>query len=330
MIRLVPGALVLVLAGCPKQGATPSPSPQAGAGCPSASDVFVASYVSQEPGKGRSGWVLPLHARPFDGSAEVAEYASIDAGAAAAAGVPAAPSGTLWLATADGAPCQARVGNYYVAKIDGPPASVSYGVELEGCPAPRNPEEAGGIVLVSEQAPTGCRFEVPQPIAGRLGEMDSAKQWQRPKQESPLPPPLVAALPDNTCVAPACEKLWAFAAVTIGGQPVAWTGAVNWLQTGEADPCTWPAERESGFWIPSGDRAVKVTEGQDHPLPLVAVLADGSGAKVALAEANGQYVTYDLAPGRATLGHRIVWMLAPDEAWEVIDHLGPICDEDGP
>jgi hypothetical protein len=58
------------------------------------------------------------------------------------------------------------------------------------------------------------------------------------------------------------------------------------------------------------------------------VLADGGGAKVALAEANGQYATYDLAPGKATLGHRIVWMLAPAQAWEAIDHLGPVCDDD--
>lgn len=327
MIRLAPCALVLALAACPKQATTPGP--QAGAGCPSASGVFVASYVSQEPGKGRSGWVLPLFASPLDATAEVADYANIDAAAAAAAGVPAAPRGTLWLATASGAPCQATVGRHYMAKIEGPPASLSYGIELDGCPAPRNPDEAGGIVLVSDQAPTGCRFEVPQPIAGRLGEMDANKQWQRPTQESPLPAPLLAALPDKECVAPACEKLWAFAAVTLDGQPVAWTGALNWLQVGnEADQCTWPAERESGFWIPSGDRAVKVTEGQDHPLPLVAVLADGGGAKVALAEANGQYATYDLAPGRATLGHRIVWMLAPDEAWQAIDHLGPICEDD--
>jgi hypothetical protein len=285
--------------------------------------------VQQEAGKGRSGWAVPLHVTALSG--DVPDYASIDAAAASAAGVPAAPTGPLWLATATGAPCQAKVGGYYAAKIEGPPASVSYGFELDGCAAPKNPDEAGGIVLASQQAPTGCRFEVPQPIAGRLGDTDAkTKRWQAPTKESPLPKPVSDTLPQKTCTAPACETLWAFAAVTIDGQPVAWTGAVNWLQiNNEPDQCAWQAERVSGFWIASQGAAVKVTEGQEqHSLPLIAVLADGGGAKVALAEANGEYVTYDLSPGRATLGHRVVWMHAPPQAWEAVDHLGPICDED--
>lgn len=326
MIRLVYGCLVLALAACPKKGTTGQP--QTGAGCPAASGVYEASYVSQE--KGRSGWAVPLHAAPLTGDAPA--YASIDAAAASAAGVPAAPTGVLWLATATGAPCQAKIGGYYSAKIEGPPASVSYGIELDGCPAPKNPDEAGGIVLVSEQAPTGCRFEIPQPIAGRLGEMDKAKKWLRPTKESPLPKTLVDAIPQKSCAAPACETLWAFADVKIDGQPVAWTGAINWLQIGtEPDQCAWQAERVSGFWIPASasGAAVKVTEGQEqHSLPLIAVLADGGGAKVALAEANGEYVTYDLGGGRAALGHKVTWMLAPPQAWDAVDHLGPICDED--
>lgn len=325
MIRLATCSLVIALAGCPKQGTTTQVA--AGAGCPTAAGVYVASFASQDPGKGRTGWVVPLHVKPLE--QDVPEYATIDAATASAAGVPAPPAGTPWLATAGAPPCPAKVGSFYAAKIEGTPASVSYGVELDGCPAPKNPEEAGGIVLVSEQAPTGCRFEVPQPIAGRLGDTDAQKKWQRPTKESPLPRSLVDVLPQKACAAPACETLWAFAEVKIDNQPVAWTGAINWLQIGdEPDPCAWQAERESGFWLATPSGPSKVTEGQDHALPLVAVLADGGGAKVALAEANGTYVTYDLAPGRAALGHRIVWMLAPPQAWEAVDHLGPICDED--
>ena len=324
MIRLLYCAVVLALAACPKKGTTTQPT--SGAGCPAASGVYVASYVTQD--KGRSGWAVPLHAAPLTG--DVADYASIDAAAASAAGVPPLPTGTVWLATPDGAPCAAKIGSHYAAKIDGPPASVSYGFELDGCPAPKNPQEGGGIVLVSEQSPGGCRFEIPQPVAGRLGETDKQKKWQHPTKESPLPKPLADAIGDKPCTAPACEKLWAFAEVKIDGQPVAWTGAVNWLQiNNEPDQCAWQAERVSGFWIPSQSAAVKVTEGQEqHSLPLIAVLADGGGGKVALAEANGEYATYDLAQGRATLGHRVTWMLAPPQAWEAVDHLGPICDED--
>jgi hypothetical protein len=298
---------------------------QAGAGCPTAAGVYVGSYASQD--KGRSGWTLPLHAAPLQGDAP--DYASIDAAAASAAGVPAAPTGTLWLATAGALPCQVKVGGFYAAKIEGPPASVSYGVELEGCPAPKNPEEGGALLFVSDQSPTGCRPVIPQPTAGRIGEIDKNKGWQRPTKESPLPKPLVDALPQKQCTAPACETLWAFAEVKQDAQPIAWTGAINWVQIGnEPDHCAWQAERESGFWIATPDGAKKVTEGQEeHSLPLIAVLADGGGVKVALAEANGRYVTYDLSPGRAALGHRIEWMLAPPQAWQAIDSLVP-CDED--
>jgi hypothetical protein len=322
MVRLVYGCLVLALAACPNKGTTAQP--QAGAGCPTASGVYVASYVTQE--KGRNGWAVALHAA--SASADAPGYANIDANAASAAGVPPAPTGTLWLVTPEGR-CKAKVGAYYGEKFEGPQI-ISYGFELDGCPTPKNPDDAGGIVLVSEQEPSGCRIEGPQPIAARLGEMGKDKKWQRPTKETPLPKPLVDAIPQRPCAAPGCETLWAFAEVKIDGQPVAWTGAINWLQIGnEPDQCAWLAERVSGFWIPVQGAAVKVTEGQEqHSLPLLAVLADGGGAKIALAEAAGEYATYDLSPGRAALGHRIVWMVAPPQAWEAVDHLGPICDED--
>ena len=130
MIRLAYCITVLALAACPHKGTT---TQQSGAGCPHASGVFVASYVTQD--KGRSGWAVPLHAAPVSG--EVADYARMDATTASAAGVPRAPTTTVWLATPDAPPCMARVGDYYAAKIEGPPATVSYGFELDGCPAPK-------------------------------------------------------------------------------------------------------------------------------------------------------------------------------------------------
>ena len=330
MMRACSLFLAMSLAGCPaKKSTTPE---AAGAGCPTATNVYVASYVTQEAGKGRSGWVLPLHVVP-GATGDAAAYASIDGAAAQAAGVSGAPTGTPWLVTAAGAPCRATLGKYYAAKLDGPPAAISYGVELEGCAAPANPDEAGGLVLVSDRAPTGCRFEQPHPIAARLGEMDKNKQWQRPTKETPLPP-LTVEHGDKDCVAPACEKLWAFAEVKVDGQPVAWTGAINWLHVGAPDQqCQWQADRESGTWLPTG---VRVTEGQeDHALPLSAVLADGDGAKVWLTEGPGVYATYDVQIGRiassagtqtsrvatAKLGHKITWQLAPPEAWDAVDHL---------
>ncbi len=322
-------ATTLALAACPKKGPDTATTTQTGAGCPAGNGVYIASYVTQDSAKGRSGWVVPLHTNPASGNEP--DYAPADPAAAQAAGVPAAPTGTLWLATGSAQPCRGTLGSLYVAKIEGQggaAASLAYGFELDGCPAPSNPEEGGGIVLVSEQAPTGCRFEAPQPVAARLGEMNAQKQWQRPVKETPIPAAIAPLVPDKQCTAPACEKLWAFAEVKLGDRPVAWTGAVNWLAVGDpAQQCSWPAERFSGFFVPGpGGSAVKITEGQQHPLVLSAVLADGSGAKVLLAEGPGEYATYDLAGGTPKLAHAISWMSAPPDAWEAVDHIGPICE----
>ena len=320
--------LLVALAACPKKQVD-APAPPQGAGCPSATGVYVASFVTQEADKGRTGWVVPLHSMNVEPGAVVADYAAIDEATASASGVPAAPTGTVWLATASGTPCRGTVGRYYAAKIDGPPASISYGFELDGCLAPNNADEAGGIVLVSDQSPTGCRFEVPQPAAARVGTMDGTKHWQRPASEKPIPPELAALIPTKDCKAPGCEMLWAFGEVRIGDRPVAWSGAVNWLTVGAPDkPCAWPTERFSGFFVPAQGGAVKVTEGQDHPLVLSAALADGQGAKVLLAEGPGTYATYDIATGSPTLGRSVTWMIAPPDAWEAIDHIGPVCDSD--
>src|SRR3954464_15853539 len=103
-------ALLLVLAACPpKNTATIAGKPEIpnGPPCPAANGVFTASFVTQD--SGRSGWVMPLHSMQVDPGARehVPEYQNIDASAASASGVPAAPTGTLWLMTAAGAPCKA-------------------------------------------------------------------------------------------------------------------------------------------------------------------------------------------------------------------------------
>lgn len=311
MIRFA--ALLALLTACPaKQSTTPQ---QAAGGCPSANGVYVASYTPQ-------GWSVALHAAPGN----VERYARIDAATASAAGVPAIPTGTLWLATPTAAPCKAKAGSYYASKVDGAQPSASYGFELEGCPPPTQ-DAGGGIVLVSDVDPSGCRFEQPQPVAARLGDMDKQQQWQRPTKETPIPPAIAAAVPAHECTAPACETLWAFGEVKANGATVAWTGAVNWLQVGApAEQCSWPSERFSGFFVPAGDSAVKVSEGQERPLALLAALVDGSGAKVLIADGPGEYATYDLAPGKATLGHRIHYVIVPPEAWNDVDNLGPVCE----
>ena len=337
MMRLS-ATFALLLAGCPapRTGSqSPLPPAVAGAGCPAASDVYAASYLTHEDASdatGRTGWVLPLHDRTVDSIAGQPEYAAIDAATAREAGVPAAPT-NLWLLTPGQAPCQATVGGYYSAVIDGPAPNITYGVALDGCAAPPADQQqaARAIAVVAEQAPTECQLVAPQPVAFRLGDTDAQKAWQRPTKQTPIPPALAAAIPAHDCRAPGCETLWAFVQVDVAGHPVAWGGTVNWLTVPpgatSASQCDWKAETFAGFFVPGPDgQAVRVTEGQDHPLLLSAVLADRSGARVLIAEGPGEYSTYELVVGAARLGRHLVWMRMPAEDYAVDDRIGPTCD----
>ena len=302
---------------------------QLGVGCPSASNVYVASYLSQEDGKGHTGWVLPLHDKIVETIAEVPEYAAIDAAAAATAGVPAPPQ-NLWLL--GGQPCRARPGGYYAAAIDSPTPNLAYGVELSGCAAPPDPQNASAIVVVSDAPPHECQIQAPRGVAQRLGETDKQGVWQRPLKETAIPPAIASVIPRRACSPPSCEPLWSIAQVDVGGRPVAWAGAVNWLAIPPDAPpdtqCEWKAERFSGFFAVGPDGSpVRVTEGQDHPLALTAVLADTMGAKVLVAEGPGEYSTYDLGPGKATSGRHLVWLVPHPDSYEAIDHLGPVCGD---
>lgn len=340
--------LLLLLAACPpKRGGGGGPTAPSGPGCPAASAVYMASYLSPDEGnkagdkagdkagarEGHTGWVLPLHDKVVDSVEGIPDYQAIDAAAASAAGVPAPPR-TAWLLTPAG-PCKATIGGYYAAAVDGPPANLTYGVELTGCAAPPEQSDGSGIVLaydagLADAAPADCKLVPPKPVAGRLGETDDKGAWSRPKKETPIPPAFGKAIPDRPCEPPGCEKLWSIAEVDVGGKPVAWAGAVNWLTIPPGDApdkqCEWKAERFSGFFVAAPDGApVKVTEAQDHPLVMTAVLADSGGAKVLIATAPGEYTTYDLGGGAARVGRHLVWIVQSPEAYTEVDQLGPAC-----
>lgn len=325
----IPIACVLLLAGCPKRGGGTGPVAQLGVGCPAASGVYIASYLTTEEAQGsaaksgHTGWVLPLHDRVVASLDGVADYATIDAAAASAAGVPAPPA-NLWLLGQT--PCKLTVGNYYAAAIDAPTPNVTYGVELTGCAAPQDPANASALVVVSEASPSECQILAPKPVAQRLGQVDKSNQWQKPTAETPIPAAFAGVIPDKPCPAGSCEKLWSIGQVELAGKPIAWAGAVNWLATTSNAPCDWKAETFSGFFIAGPDGApVRVTEGQDHPLAMTAVLADKTGSKVVVAEGPGEYTSYDLAAGKATVGHHLVWLRPHPDSYAAIDHLGPDC-----
>lgn len=336
-----PYLFVAVLAGCPAPGAAPQ-SPvapaQAAAGCPAASSVHVASYLTHDeasgaPDAGHTGWVLPLHDRKVATTAGAPEYAAIDSAAAQSAGVPEAPR-AVWLMTPGQPPCKATAGSYYAAVIDTPP-NMTYGVELTGCAAPPQDQQqdAEAIALVSDAPPTDCQILAPQPIAARVGETDAQQRWQRPTKETPIPPALAAVIPPHDCRAPGCETLWAIAQIDVASRPVAWAGAVNWLTippgTTAASQCDWKAETFAGFFVAGPDgRAVRVTEGQDHPLLLTAVLADSAGPKALIAEGAGEYTSYDLTGGAPRVARHVVWLTLGPEAYAIDERIGPACGGD--
>jgi hypothetical protein len=330
-----PCLLVILLAACP----APRPGPQQparadapGAGCPAAGDVHIASYLTRDDqggagsGGGHTGWVLPLHDLEVASLDGQPEYATLDETTAGALGVPAAPA-NAWLMVPGQPPCKLTIGAYYGAAVESPTPNVTYGVELTGCAAPPadQQEDAEAIVVVSAQPPSGCQVLPPRPVAARLGATDAQKRWQRPTKETPIPPGLAAAIPARDCRPPGCETLWAIAQVDVADRPVAWAGAVNWLAVSpdaSTSACDWKAETFAGFFVPGPDgKAVKVTEGQDRPLLLTAVLADGDGAKVLVAEGPGAYATYDLVTGAARLARHLVWLRLAPEAYALDERL---------
>ncbi|HEX4421436.1 MAG TPA: hypothetical protein VH165_26150 [Kofleriaceae bacterium] len=346
---------VVLLAACPPPGGGPQPpvTPAAtGAGCPAASNVFVASYLTQDENgagdasAGHTGWVLPLHDLRVADLTHQPEFAELDATAAGAAGVPVAPA-SVWLILPGQPMCHATVGKYYAAAVDSTIPNINYGVELSGCAAPPKDQQqdAEAIALATDAAPTECQALTAQPVATRLGETDAQKQWQRPTKETAMPPAFASAVPPHDCRAPGCETLWAVAQVDVAGVPVAWAGAVNWLtippNATPASQCSWKVETFAGFFVPSvgpgvgpsvgpgtGGRAIKVTEGQDHPLLLSSVLADHSGPRALVAEGAGEYTTYDLIAGAPKVARHLVWLLLPPEAYAVDERIGPSCGDD--
>ena len=320
----------------PQPPGQPAPVASDGAGCPTADNIRVASYLaSDDPAQPaqHTSWVLPLHDQQVDTLAGVPEYAALDPGTAGARGVPPPPS-HVWLTVPCQAPCRAAIGSYYAAAVDGPTPNVTYGVELDGCPAPPRDQQddAEAFALVSEQAPTECQMLAPQPAAARVGETDAQNHWQRPTRQTPLPPAIAAIVPPHDCGAPGCETLWAFGQVEVAGRPVAWTGAVNWLTIPPgASPdsqCDWKADTFAGCFVANAaGGAVKLTEGQDHPLLLTAALADRGGAKALVAEGPGEYTIYDLTAG-ARVARHLVWLRLPPEAYPVDERIGPRCSGD--
>lgn len=324
--------LLLVLAACPAKPAQPPPAPQpVGVGCPTAQNVYIAQYVRPPEGQqGYTGWAMPLHGVKVDSVEGKPAFTAIEPAMAHAAGVPPPPE-SVWLLPPDAPMCKATIGGYYAEAIDAQTKNMSYGVTLAGCAAPENPNEAGvAIAMVSNEAPSQCQPLAPRAVAARLGTMN-ANVWQRPTKETPIPAGFAKAIPERACAAPDCEKLWAIGQVDVAGKPVAWSAAVNWIEIPpNADPataCTWKVETFSGYFVAGPDGTpVRVTDGQEHPLALFVVLVDKAGPKVLLADGTGEYSTYDLANGTATLGRHLVWLTDDPQAYGQIDHLGPECN----
>ncbi|HEY4179440.1 MAG TPA: hypothetical protein VGM90_21495 [Kofleriaceae bacterium] len=340
MVRFSSLAL-LFLAACPAKQPPPTNPQQpatAGVGCPKASDVYIAQYAradqTAQGAQSFTGWTLPLFTKKVDTLEGVAQFATIDAAAAQTIGVPPAPT-TVWLQPSNGPLCKATVGGFYAEAVDGPVKNISYGAVLAGCGAPQNPDDDIAIAMVSVEQPSQCTPLPPALAAARLSDRQGAgpdpsgvaAAWTRPTKETPIPPDVAPLIPAHACTAPACEKLWSIGKIDVGGKTVAYAGAVNWLDTTTgSDPCAWKTETFSGFFVPTAEGTfVKVTEGQDHPLGLAVALVDATGAKVLIADGNGEYATYDATPAGATLGRHVTYFIDDPTLYGETDRLGPSC-----
>ena len=145
-----------------------------------------------------------------------------------------------------------------------------------------------------------------------------------------MPPQFTALVPARACAAPDCEQLWSVGRVDVAGKPVAWSGAVNWIQippgSTPSAQCTWNVDTFSALYVegPAGKGVVKL-EDAGQPLVLTVVLADAKGAKVLIADGVGEYATWDYGDGLPTLGRHVTWFLDDAAAYGAADHLGPSC-----
>lgn len=330
-LRLSSLALALVAAACgPKAksppiaggaatgtaGAVPIPE---GPPCPAADAVMIAAVHDTGPGA-PNRWHLPLANRPS--TATSPSYRVLDAAAASAAGVPAAPA-KLWMMV-NGTLCEATAGDYYSSVVLDGPANEILGVQLTTkCALPSNEQPQLAVAFAAEAAPTGCVSILPRPVAGRVGD-DQNGRWSVLPQSTPIPDGLAAALPRKECQPP-CEALWTVAQVDFGGKPVAWDATLEWLRVDpQQDACSWASEGDGGVYLAATGARLD-DQHAVSPLHLATLLADRGGPKTLLLENVGEYTTVDLTAAPPRVARHLRWYLPNEELYAGDRKLGPYC-----
>jgi hypothetical protein len=335
---------LLVLAACPaKQPETPQPQPVAGVGCPKASDIYLAQYMrpdtySTEPAgqgaastpaqgaPGYTGWTLPLFNTKDAPPEGTPAFQTLDAQAAASIGIPQPPP-AVWIMLQSGL-CKATPGSFYAQTVPSNPPNRTYGVALSGCGEPQEGDGEISIALVSVEPPSQCVPVSPQQAAARMGTEGQNGAWTPPAPKdrgTTIPPPIADQLVARGCKDASCEMLWSIGKVDVNNKTVAYAGAVNWAyKQGSADPCAWKFDTFSGVFVvePSGAATLLSPPG-GRPLSLAVALADRTGARALILDGIGEYATYDVGAGPATLGRHLVWFSDNPEAYAATDHLGP-------
>ncbi len=274
--------------------------------------------------------MLPVRDEKADSVAGISEFEELAPTSPQAADI-ARPTQAMWIMQPGLAPCRARIGKAYRAAIDVKDSpNISYGLELHGCPPPAEQDEDEAVVAGSPTSPGLCQIR-PRSRSRRASAMSIRGTSGRATSRSRSRPASRRSAPQKTCTAPDCEMLWSFLQVDVAARPVAWSGAVNWMQTPAVPAdvsavCKYAIESFSGFFVPGpNNTATKVSDGQDHTLALTAVLADKTGAKVMLADGAGEYSTYDFqVDGSVKLARHVVWLLADAAAYGVDDRVGPV------
>jgi len=310
----------------PPTGPTAVPIPD-GPGCPTGASVYVAVWRDATAGVS-AGWTLPLANRTS--AATTPAFQLLDE--ASAASLPARPA-KLWLMPPGAPPCEATPGAAYADTVVDGPANDILGVQLTSkCPAPGKEQSQQLIALAADAAPTGCVAILPRPVAGRVGEAQGSS-WQILPQSTPMPPAVEAAVPQKECAAP-CERLWTVAQLELGGKPIAWDVAVEWLRVDPAQPdvCQWSTEHDGGIYFAKAGGGAEILQHQHavEPLHLGVLLADRSGPKVIVLEHIGEYATFDVGAGGASgaapaPARHLRWYVPNEELYAGDRKHGPYC-----
>jgi len=314
-----------VAAGC---GGPPRASGQAQLyACPTADLIRYAEWRPPDAETDRPGqWAVRIAS--LDEGVGVMQLGVVDPTALALNSIETLPW-DIWVLSASGSACRARIREYVAERVDDDAGAVTMVSALaEGCePAGGVPGEGAWISIFRDE-PLGCAVVGAEPV-GRFVADESSGDFVIPAPPVPIPAPWADAVPAAGCE-PACVPLWDIRATP--SVPSVSEVVVTTLTPGASrDPCRWPRADFHGFFVVGADGVARPltlppppSGDQPRPMTLRGALVDGGGARVALFLAPGQWAAWQLTDAGLAFGQHVRYYRASLARFEE-PTLGPAC-----